>query len=259
MNMCISLLLFFIRYDIYTLVFPFLLIFVYVLLVLLLTDYGPIRSSEPMRAVSNVSLHVDRGECFGLLGPNGAGKTTLISIVSGLLRASSGSVTVAGVEVNSKKSPNMSQTTTSQCICTHLITNDASKSTLISIVSGLLRASSGSMTVAGVKVSHMIWVVQKSLPCHKPRVLTSQHDFASLMRKKLYPCLAVNLQSRRLMFVCALLCSGGRWLGLAWQHRVLSAVWVTLGWSHCDWAFAVLLAAERLSQVRIFVILCSMS
>lgn len=43
-----------------------------------------------------VSLSVYPGETFGLLGPNGAGKTTLQKIVLGLLRPTSGSVTVLG-------------------------------------------------------------------------------------------------------------------------------------------------------------------
>ena len=40
-------------------------------------------------ALKHVSLEVARGEILALLGPNGAGKTTLISIVCGLVRASS--------------------------------------------------------------------------------------------------------------------------------------------------------------------------
>ena len=47
-------------------------------------------------ALDNVDLAIERGEFFGLLGPNGAGKTTLISIIAGLVRASSGRVTIDG-------------------------------------------------------------------------------------------------------------------------------------------------------------------
>ena len=50
-------------------------------------------------ALDDVSLRIEPGEFFGLLGPNGAGKTTLISIVAGLVRASSGRVTVMGHDV----------------------------------------------------------------------------------------------------------------------------------------------------------------
>ena len=52
-------------------------------------------------ALDRVSLRIEPGEFFGLLGPNGAGKTTLISIVAGLTRSSSGSVTVMGHDVAS--------------------------------------------------------------------------------------------------------------------------------------------------------------
>ncbi|MEJ1958678.1 MAG: ATP-binding cassette domain-containing protein [Nitrosomonadales bacterium] len=35
-------------------------------------------------ALSEVSLHIKRGEIYGLIGPNGAGKTTLFNVVTGL-------------------------------------------------------------------------------------------------------------------------------------------------------------------------------
>ena len=50
-------------------------------------------------ALSGVSLDIEEGEFFGLLGPNGAGKTTLISILAGLVRASTGRVLVQGSDV----------------------------------------------------------------------------------------------------------------------------------------------------------------
>ena len=57
------------------------------------------QASPVVQALDAVSFDIQPGEFFGLLGPNGAGKTTLISILAGLSRASSGSVTVHGSDV----------------------------------------------------------------------------------------------------------------------------------------------------------------
>jgi ABC-2 type transport system ATP-binding protein len=52
-----------------------------------------------LEALKGVSLEIRDGEIFALLGPNGAGKTTLISIVCGLVRPTSGTVTADGYDV----------------------------------------------------------------------------------------------------------------------------------------------------------------
>ncbi|PWV97563.1 ABC-2 type transport system ATP-binding protein [Hoeflea marina] len=51
------------------------------------------------QALKSVNLDIEEGEILALLGPNGAGKTTLISIICGLVKASSGSASVGGFDV----------------------------------------------------------------------------------------------------------------------------------------------------------------
>src|SRR5687767_16002177 len=51
------------------------------------------------QALKRINLDIRRGEIFALLGPNGAGKTTLISIICGIVRASAGTVSVAGHDI----------------------------------------------------------------------------------------------------------------------------------------------------------------
>ena len=55
--------------------------------------------STGYEALKSVDLTIAKGEIFALLGPNGAGKTTLIGIVCGLVRPSSGTVTVGGHDI----------------------------------------------------------------------------------------------------------------------------------------------------------------
>ena len=50
-------------------------------------------------AVSDVCFTVQRGEVLGFLGPNGAGKTTTMQIISGVLAASSGTVSIANFDI----------------------------------------------------------------------------------------------------------------------------------------------------------------
>jgi ABC-2 type transport system ATP-binding protein len=50
-------------------------------------------------AISNINLTIPSGQFFGFLGPNGAGKTTTIKTIVGLLKPTSGSVKINGIDI----------------------------------------------------------------------------------------------------------------------------------------------------------------
>ncbi|WP_203218996.1 ATP-binding cassette domain-containing protein [Geoglobus acetivorans] len=59
--------------------------------------YGSGRTA--VKAVDNISFSISRGELVLLMGPSGSGKTTLLTLISGLLKPTSGSVKIDGVEI----------------------------------------------------------------------------------------------------------------------------------------------------------------
>nr|XP_043637169.1 ABC transporter A family member 7-like isoform X2 [Erigeron canadensis] len=60
----------------------------------------PGRDGNPEKfAVRGLSLAFSQGECFGMLGPNGAGKTSLINMMIGLIKPSSGTAYVQGLDI----------------------------------------------------------------------------------------------------------------------------------------------------------------
>jgi branched-chain amino acid transport system ATP-binding protein len=56
-----------------------------------------------LSALSDVSLHIQRGEIYGLIGPNGAGKTTLFNVLTGLYQPSSGHFNFNGTHYQAGK------------------------------------------------------------------------------------------------------------------------------------------------------------
>jgi putative ABC transport system ATP-binding protein len=67
------------------------------------------RGACEVRALDGVSLVVERGELAVVEGPSGSGKTTLLFVISGLVRPTSGRVTVAGVELTAKSAGELAE------------------------------------------------------------------------------------------------------------------------------------------------------
>ncbi len=67
-----------------------------------LAGYHLEKSYGTKTVVSDVSLHVKRGEIVGLLGPNGAGKTTCFYIMTGLVHPSAGRIVLDGQDVTAQ-------------------------------------------------------------------------------------------------------------------------------------------------------------
>ena len=64
-----------------------------------ITITGLHKSFGKLKVLDGIDLQVERGTVVALLGPNGAGKTTIVRILSTLLRADAGEVTVDGYDV----------------------------------------------------------------------------------------------------------------------------------------------------------------
>ena len=62
-----------------------------------------------LRAVSNLSMHIDEGELIGLIGPNGAGKTTAFNMITGVYTPTEGKVYFNGQQSSGKKSYQVTQ------------------------------------------------------------------------------------------------------------------------------------------------------
>src|SRR3990172_10892448 len=56
-------------------------------------------SEDKYAALNNISLTIGSGEFVAVMGPSGSGKSTLLSIIGGLSRASSGVVSVDGIDL----------------------------------------------------------------------------------------------------------------------------------------------------------------
>ena len=69
----------------------------------LLEAKGVARAFGGLKALNNCSLSVERGSITGLIGPNGSGKTTLFNVITGYVKADTGSVTFDGKDITNAR------------------------------------------------------------------------------------------------------------------------------------------------------------
>ncbi|MCD8174564.1 MAG: ABC transporter ATP-binding protein [Phascolarctobacterium sp.] len=62
-----------------------------------------------LRAVSNLTMHIDEGELIGMIGPNGAGKTTAFNMITGVYTPTEGDIYFNGQKSSGKKSYQVTQ------------------------------------------------------------------------------------------------------------------------------------------------------
>lgn len=65
----------------------------------IITTSGIIKEFKEIKALKGINIKINEGEVFSLLGPNGAGKTTLISILTGILKPTSGTAVIDGFDI----------------------------------------------------------------------------------------------------------------------------------------------------------------
>src|SRR6516162_2512640 len=59
-------------------------------------SFGRRQHHEPFWAVKDIDVSVDRGCCLGIIGENGSGKSTLLRIIAGVIRPTTGTISVGG-------------------------------------------------------------------------------------------------------------------------------------------------------------------
>ncbi|MDP3377018.1 MAG: ABC transporter ATP-binding protein [Brevundimonas sp.] len=64
--------------------------------------YAGSKKAPPKEALKGIDLDIPRGALFGLLGPNGAGKSTLINILAGVVKKTSGEVSIWGRDIDTQ-------------------------------------------------------------------------------------------------------------------------------------------------------------
>ncbi|MGV2448153.1 UNVERIFIED_CONTAM: ATP-binding cassette domain-containing protein, partial [Bacillus sp. ATCC 13368] len=63
---------------------------------------GLTKTFKGQEVVSNVSMHIRKGEIYGFLGPNGAGKTTIMKMLTSLVKPTSGEINILGHKLTNR-------------------------------------------------------------------------------------------------------------------------------------------------------------
>ena len=67
---------------------------------MMISTFDLTKAFGQLMAVDKITLQIEPGELFGFLGTNGAGKTTTINMLTGLIRPTSGTAIIDGVDVS---------------------------------------------------------------------------------------------------------------------------------------------------------------
>ena len=67
---------------------------------MMISTFDLTKAFGQLMAVDKITLQIEPGELFGFLGPNGAGKTTTINMLTGLIRPTSGTAIIDGIDVS---------------------------------------------------------------------------------------------------------------------------------------------------------------
>ena len=108
-----------------------------------------------LQALKRVDLTIEKGEIFALLGPNGAGKTTLISIVCGIVTASTGRVVADGHDIRT----DFRQARTKIGLVPQELTTDAFETVLATVTfsRGLFGKPANPVFIEGVLKDLSLW------------------------------------------------------------------------------------------------------
>lgn len=102
---------------------------------------GLVKHFHSLRATNNVSVSVNHQEVHALIGPNGAGKSTLVNLISGLIEADAGRITLDGRDITRLKMHDRVRAGLSRCF---QVTNLFKEATVLENLLLAVQAQSGS-------------------------------------------------------------------------------------------------------------------